>query len=768
MSAMMKGFLPKIAISLCLLMLSGTGCAELDRIFGQPYVTITSPVNGEIVQGNAVTVEGTAEDGVAVVRLVYQLQNSEGRSAEIDIFNSYSPTAQTFAFEVADLQPGTNTITVVAFDGDAYRNQASVSITVEDEGAQPFEISFTSPTADFTTIDSEVEITGSLLVIDSSGSIVPDDYVGALDSFSYELSNSDGKSDPVDVLKDYDATTGDFAFTATDLTLGRNTITLTAVDEAGRTVEADITVTVEAPTPISLNVTAPSGTEPVIFGTKLAILGDLGGNIPVASLTYSLDEATPVDIFASVTEDRQFKTIIADLASGTYSVALTARDAQENEAKSSVSVKVVADAAPVALKVDALSETTLPEGTLTLPISGLIGTAQNIAGLRYHFGDPTQSLPVAPEAITTDTAATDPTFPQNLKFSFDADLASAKAGLVTLTLIAADAADNEISADITFTLEGEVTAPICGDDVISGDETCDTSQLNGSTCVDFGFGAGTLACSTSCALDTTPCTGSSYIRVAVGRDALCGLLGDGKITCSGFDQAPRNGQFSALGLGGAGLCAVRADSTLSCYGSNLNTPPDELFASVAVSNNDVCGLTPEGAVLCWPAFTSDSSTPFTNPSASPLASVWTAADGSSFCGLDAAGKAECWNRNGALFAPADLTFQAVRVAADRACGLVADGTLSCWNGETLIESGAPEGETFNAFGLGSAHTCALRTDGLASCWGDNSVRQLQAPTDLTFKAISVTGDNTCAIDTLDGLIKCWGPAADGGLFPATK
>lgn len=135
------------------------------------------------VQGNAVTVEGTAEDGVAVVRLVYQLQNNQGRSAEIDIFNSYSPTAQTFAFEVTDLQPGTNTITVVAFDGDAYRNQASVSITVEDEGAQPFEISFTSPTADFTTIDSEVEITGSLLVIDSSGLIVPDDYVGALDSF---------------------------------------------------------------------------------------------------------------------------------------------------------------------------------------------------------------------------------------------------------------------------------------------------------------------------------------------------------------------------------------------------------------------------------------------------------------------------------------------------------------------------------------------------------------------------------------------------------
>ena len=46
----------------------------------------------------------------------------------------------------------------------------------------------------------------------------------------------------------------------------------------------------------------------------------------------------------------------------------------------------------------------------------------------------------------------------------------------------------------------------CGDGVINGTETCDGKALGGKTCKNSGFDHGTLTCSTSCALDSTGCT----------------------------------------------------------------------------------------------------------------------------------------------------------------------------------------------------------------------------------------------------------------------
>ena len=47
--------------------------------------------------------------------------------------------------------------------------------------------------------------------------------------------------------------------------------------------------------------------------------------------------------------------------------------------------------------------------------------------------------------------------------------------------------------------------PVCGDGVVQSPEECDGQDLNGTTCVDFGFAGGVLTCDPTCRLDTSGC-----------------------------------------------------------------------------------------------------------------------------------------------------------------------------------------------------------------------------------------------------------------------
>ena len=52
-------------------------------------------------------------------------------------------------------------------------------------------------------------------------------------------------------------------------------------------------------------------------------------------------------------------------------------------------------------------------------------------------------------------------------------------------------------------------APVCGDDLAVGGETCDGTDLGGETCVSIGQAAGELACNVLCEWDITGCTGTT-------------------------------------------------------------------------------------------------------------------------------------------------------------------------------------------------------------------------------------------------------------------
>lgn len=71
--------------------------------------------------------------------------------------------------------------------------------------------------------------------------------------------------------------------------------------------------------------------------------------------------------------------------------------------------------------------------------------------------------------------------------------------------------DDDSSGPGTFTIGEETsgTSAACGDGVAEGDELCDGSDLDGWTCVDFGFEKGELSCMPGCTIDATGCSDGS-------------------------------------------------------------------------------------------------------------------------------------------------------------------------------------------------------------------------------------------------------------------
>ena len=86
----------------------------------------------------------------------------------------------------------------------------------------------------------------------------------------------------------------------------------------------------------------------------------------------------------------------------------------------------------------------------------------------------------------------------------------------------------------------QATSPICGDSKVSSGEDCEGSNLGGKTCSSLGFPGGTLSCKQNCKYNISACT---PIPVAVCGDGnrdlvrfeLCDGTDFGSISCSSMD-----------------------------------------------------------------------------------------------------------------------------------------------------------------------------------------------------------------------------------------
>ena len=131
-------------------------------------------------------------------------------------------------------------------------------------------------------------------------------------------------------------------------------------------------------------------------------------------------------------------------------------------------------------------------------------------------------------------------------------------------------------------------------------------------------------------------------------------------------------------------CGVTVDGAILCWGRNDDgqaTPPDGRFISVSVGREHSCGVTVDGAILCWGEDRYGKVTP----------------PGGKFASVGAGGR-------------------------DHSCGVAVDGAVLCWGSNDSGQATPPEGR-FASVSAGSHHSCGVAVDGAVLCWGSNDSGQ---------------------------------------------
>ncbi|PKN20150.1 MAG: hypothetical protein CVU65_17735 [Deltaproteobacteria bacterium HGW-Deltaproteobacteria-22] len=360
-------------------------------------------------------------------------------------------------------------------------------------------------------------------------------------------------------------------------------------------------------------------------------------------------------------------------------------------------------------------------------------------------------------------------------------------------LDANDGCDADCAVESGWTCDEQTSpsecSPVCGDDLVLGQEICDGTDLRDQTCSDFGYHGGALACTISCDWDFTDCE-------AVGR---CGdgIAQTAYETCDGTDLAGGTCEQEGFFLGGTLACDTACEAvTTGCT----------QFVQISTGSGHTCALRSDGAVWCWGRNSAgqlgdgtliDRATPAPVTGLPPARRIGTGSFHS--CALLNDGTVRCWGDNtfGRLgdgsglnsplpVAVADLTdVIELSVGGSHTCVVRSDGTAWCWgrnsfgqlgiNDSTMPVTTPEQVDTLaNVAGIacGSSHTCAWLTGGTAACWGSNFNGQVGDGTDLdqffpvmlptltNVAMITAGGSHTCAL-LLDGSMLCWGTNNSG-------
>lgn len=260
------------------------------------------------------------------------------------------------------------------------------------------------------------------------------------------------------------------------------------------------------------------------------------------------------------------------------------------------------------------------------------------------------------------------------------------------------------------------------------------------------LGNGTLS-DASTPVSVSGLTGVSAITA--GENHTCALKTDGTVWCWGQNSSGNLGNGAAttvapfgittpvnvtgltdvlaIAAGGSHSCAVKADSTVQCWGYNSDgqlgsgrpdLSPHPTAAAVtgltgvtqiAMGLRHGCALRIDGTVRCW--------------------------------GSNNAG--QLGNGNTAVFqstTPLDVIgltgASAISAGVAHSCALGAAGTVRCWgqNSEGELGNGTTDGSAtpvavnalagVSTLAAGFYHNCAIRTAGSVQCWGFNGSGQL--------------------------------------------
>jgi alpha-tubulin suppressor-like RCC1 family protein len=240
----------------------------------------------------------------------------------------------------------------------------------------------------------------------------------------------------------------------------------------------------------------------------------------------------------------------------------------------------------------------------------------------------------------------------------------------------------------------------------------------------------------------------SFVAVSAGREHTCALVADGSAYCWGSNE------FGQLGVAADTTTCLREDRPIACKRQPVAVAGGVKFQKIRAGRAHTCGLALDNHIYCWgdnldgqlgdpsvrrttvpvPVLSSDSFTDL-------------ATGGKHTCGLRTDAVLLCWGANGdgqlgiaqigngtaiPTAAQTSQRFSSVAAGDRRTCARVADGTTYCAGATWIVrqnglEVTGPQGSltrilqspVFETIAVGTNTTCGLTTDNLAYCWEAN-------------------------------------------------
>lgn len=188
--------------------------------------------------------------------------------------------------------------------------------------------------------------------------------------------------------------------------------------------------------------------------------------------------------------------------------------------------------------------------------------------------------------------------------------------------------------------------------------------------------------------------GTSYARIATGRNHTCGITTAGLIRCWGTNSSAQLGDGTVVS---PRLAPVNVDET-------------EKYDSIAVGDDSSCAITASGVLKCWGDNGSgqlgDNSTArkmsptIIDPGIAYAKVAMSDVYFFHTCGITTAGVLKCWG--------------------DNSTGQLGNGTTT----RSLIPIVVDSGVSYKNVSVYYGQTCAVTTAGILKCWGNNGSGQL--------------------------------------------